>query len=290
MAGSTVAGTDAAAGAVEALFAFAAAHRRLFVLTGAGTSTASGIPGYRDADGRWTRAAPVMFQDFVRSEASRKRYWRRSLAGWPLIARARPNAAHRALARIEAMQRVTRIATQNVDGLHERAGSATIALHGKIDAVVCLDCAMRFSRSDIQRDLEAANPGFRDEGARASPDGDADVSDARDAGFVVPACAKCGGLLKPDVVFFGEGVPKPRVTDAREALERADAMLVVGSSLTVYSGYRLCEWAVALSKPIAAINIGRTRADPLLALKASEPCGPLLTALTARLAALEARP
>jgi len=285
LAGSTVAGTDAAAGAIDALLAFASAHPRLFVLTGAGTSTASGIPGYRDADGHWTRAAPVMFQDFVQSAASRKRYWRRSLAGWPLIARARPNAAHRALARIEAMQRVTRIATQNVDGLHERAGSATIALHGKIDAVVCLDCATRFSRADVQRDLEAANPDFRDESTRPSPDGDADVSDSRDSGFVVPACAKCGGLLKPDVVFFGEGVPKPRVTAAREALERADAMLVVGSSLTVYSGYRFCEWAAALSKPIAAINIGRTRADPLLALKAGARCGPLLTALAQRLAA-----
>jgi NAD-dependent SIR2 family protein deacetylase len=287
LAGSTVAGTDAAAGAIDALLAFASAHPRLFVLTGAGTSTASGIPGYRDADGQWTRAAPVMFQDFVRSEASRRRYWRRSLAGWPLIARARPNAAHRALARIESMQRVTRIATQNVDGLHERAGSATtIALHGKIDAVVCLDCATRFSRSDIQRELEAANPGFRETSvASAAPDGDADASDERDTGFVVPACAKCGGVLKPDVVFFGEGVPQPRVTDAREALERADAMLVVGSSLTVYSGYRFCEWAVALHKPIAAINIGRTRADPLLALKAGERCGPLLRALAQRLAA-----
>lgn len=286
MAASTVAGTDASSRAIDALLAFATAHPRLFVLTGAGTSTASGIPGYRDDDGRWTRAAPVMFQDFVRSEASRRRYWRRSLAGWPLIARARPNAAHRALARLESMRRVTRIATQNVDGLHERAGSpTTIALHGAIDAVVCLECAARFAREDIQRELEAANPGFRDAGANAAPDGDADVSDERDAAFVVPACGECGGVLKPDVVFFGEGVPKPRVTDAREALERADAMLVVGSSLAVYSGFRFCEWAAALQKPIAAINIGRTRADPLLALKASEPCAPLLGALAQRLAA-----
>jgi NAD-dependent SIR2 family protein deacetylase len=184
------------------------------------------------------------------------------------------------------MRRVTRIATQNVDGLHERAGSpTTIALHGAIDAVVCLECAARFAREDIQRELEAANPGFRDAGANAAPDGDADVSDERDAAFVVPACGECGGVLKPDVVFFGEGVPKPRVTDAREALERADAMLVVGSSLAVYSGFRFCEWAAALQKPIAAINIGRTRADPLLALKASEPCAPLLGALAQRLAA-----
>jgi NAD-dependent SIR2 family protein deacetylase len=228
-----------------------------------------------------------MFQDFIGSEASRRRYWRRSLVGWPLIARAQPNAAHRALARIEALQRVTRIATQNVDGLHERAGSATtIALHGRIDSVECLACATRFSRADIQRDLEAANPGFRDRSAASTaPDGDADADDECDADFVVPACRKCGGMLKPDVVFFGEGVPQTRVADAREALERADAMLVVGSSLTVYSGYRFCEWAAAMRKPIAAVNIGRTRADALLALKAGEPCGPLLSALAQRLAA-----
>ena len=226
-----------------------------------------------------------MFQDFARCAASRRRYWRRSMAGWPLLARARPNAAHRALAQVESMQRVTRIATQNVDGLHERAGSVTtIALHGTIDAVVCLDCATRFARCDIQRDIEAANPDFRAADARAAPDGDADVSDALD-GFIVPACARCGGILKPDVVFFGEGVPKPRVDAARAAMEHADAMLVVGSSLAVYSGYRFCEWAAALRKPIAAVNIGRTRADPLLALKVSEPCAPLLRAWAHRLAA-----
>jgi NAD-dependent SIR2 family protein deacetylase len=286
LAGSTVAGTDAGPAAVEALLAFATAHGRLFVLTGAGTSTASGIPGYRNADGQWMRAAPVMFQDFIRFEASRKRYWRRSLVGWPLIARARPNAAHRALARIESMQRVTRIATQNVDGLHERAGSATtIALHGSIDAVKCLGCTTRFSRADVQRDLEAANPDFREPSTNAAPDGDADANDEREAAFVVPTCAKCGGMLKPDVVFFGEGVPQPRVIEARDALERADAMLVVGSSLAVYSGYRFCEWAAAMRKPIAAINMGRTRADPLLALKVVEPCGPMLSAWAQRLAA-----
>jgi NAD-dependent SIR2 family protein deacetylase len=288
LAVSTVAGTEGAPGAIDALLAFATAHPRLFVLTGAGTSTASGIPGYRNADGQWTRAAPVMFHDFIGSEASRKRYWLRSMAGWPLVARARPNAAHRALARIEAMQRVTRIATQNVDGLHERAGSTTtIALHGRLDAVACLDCGTRFSRADIQRDLEAANPGFRDPtAAAAAPDGHVEAGDDRDAEFVVPACSNCGGLLKPDVVFFGEGVPQLRVTGAREALECADAMLVVGSSLAVYSGYRFCEWATAMRKPIAAINLGRTRADPLLAMKAVEPCGPLLDALAHRLVAM----
>jgi NAD-dependent SIR2 family protein deacetylase len=208
------------------------------------------------------------------------------MAGWPQVARALPNAAHLALARLETERRVTRIATQNVDGLHERAGSATtIALHGRIDAVVCLVCSTRFARAAIQHELEDSNPQGCPQLGSPAPDGDADVPDERDDPFVVPACARCGGMLKPDVVFFGEGVPKARVNDAREALERADALLIVGSSLTVYSGYRFCEWAAALRKPAAAINLGRTRADPLLALKASEPCGPLLTALAQRLAA-----
>ena len=254
------------------------------MLTGAGTSTASGIPVYRDADGRWMRPAPVMYQDFVRSPAVQRRYWRRSMAGWPRVARARPGAAHRALARLEAQQRVTRIVTQNVDGLHERAGSATaLALHGRIDAVVCLDCAARFARPDIQCVLEACNPRCRSVGATSAPDGDADIDDGADVAFAIPECTHCGGMLKPDVVFFGESVPKPRVADARDALERADAMLVVGSSLAAYSGFRFCEWAAALQKPLAAVNIGRTRADPLFALKVSEPCGPLLDALAQQL-------
>jgi len=254
------------------------------VLTGAGTSTESGIPGYRDADGRWMRAAPVLYQDFVRSVASRRRYWRRSMAGWPLLAAARPNAAHAALANLEMLRHVTRIATQNVDGLHERAGSATaIALHGSIHDVVCMDCGGRFSRGAVQQALEAANPDFRATAGSAQPDGDADIADDHGDAFTIPACTHCNGRLKPDVVFFGEGVPTDRVALARAALEGSDAMLVVGSSLAVYSGYRFCEWAAALQKPIAAINLGRTRADPLLALKANEPCGPALTALAQRL-------
>jgi NAD-dependent SIR2 family protein deacetylase len=266
-------------------------HPRLFVLTGAGTSTASGIPGYRDADGRWTRAAPVLYQDYVRSAAARRRYWRRSMVGWPLIAAARPNAAHVALASLEVLRHITRIATQNVDGLHERAGSATtIALHGSIKDVVCVDCGRRCSRAAVQQALEAANPDFRASASGAAPDGDADVADDPEDAFAVPACAHCDGVLKPDVVFFGESVPKDRVAAARAALEDSDAMLVVGSSLAVYSGYRFCEWAAALRKPIAAINLGRTRADPLLQLKVNESCGPALTELAKRLGAGRARP
>ena len=256
------------------------------MLTGAGTSTGSGIPGYRDANGQWMRAAPIFYQDFIGSAASRRRYWRRSMAGWPVMANARPNAAHTALACLETGRYVTQIATQNVDGLHERAGSATaIALHGTIHDVVCVECGARASRAAIQRELEAANQ-LRPLLAAAAPDGDADVvDDADDDGFIVPVCTDCRGMLKPDVVFFGESVPKDRVAAARAALDDADAMLVVGSSLAVYSGYRFCEWASAQRMPIAAVNLGRTRADPLLALKVNASCGPTLTALAQRLGA-----
>jgi len=233
------------------------------------------------------RSAPIFYKDFVGSAASRRRYWRRSMAGWPVMANARPNAAHTALARLEAGRYVTQIATQNVDGLHERAGSATaIALHGTIHDVVCVECGARSARAALQRELEAANGPGHPMLAAAAPDGDADiVDDAENDGFIVPACTSCAGMLKPDVVFFGESVPKARVAAARGALDEADAMLVVGSSLAVYSGYRFCEWASAQRKPIAAVNLGRTRADPLLALKVNAPCGPTLTTLAQRLSA-----
>ena len=269
--------------AADALHAFVAAHPSLFVLTGAGVSTASGIPGYRDAEGRWTRATPVLLQDFLRSEAARRRYWRRSMAGWPMLASARPNDAHRALARLEALGHVVQLVTQNVDGLHRQAGSKTaIELHGNIHHVACIDCGARVPRATIQHLLEASNPGHAGARVPAAPDGDADVAADDLPGFRIPACAACGGILKPDVVFFGEGVPAQRVAAARAALGQADAMLVVGSSLAVYSGFRFCEWAAHEHKPIAALNLGRTRADPLLALKVNAPCGPLLASLAQR--------
>ena len=266
------------------LHAFLQRHARLFVLSGAGVSTASGIPGYRDDEGRWTRRPPVTLQEFLRSPAARRRYWARSMLGWPIVARARPNAAHRALARLEAARGLARLVTQNVDGLHQRAGSAgVIELHGAVGRVVCLDCGAGHSREAVQEWLEADNAGFLDARATAAPDGDADVPLAAAAGFRVPACAHCGGMLKPDVVFFGESVPRDRVGTAMRALEQAEAMLVVGSSLMVYSGYRFCERAAALGKPIAAINRGRTRADHMFALKVEQPCAEALCAAVERL-------
>jgi NAD-dependent SIR2 family protein deacetylase len=271
-------GIDRPAGG--ALGDFVRAHPRLFVLSGAGVSTDSGIPGYRDAQGRWLRAPPVLLQEFLRSETVRRRYWARSMAGWPLVAGAHPNPAHRALARLEAAGSVRQLATQNVDGLHQQAGSTQIIeLHGNIGRVVCLDCRADHSRDSVQRLLEAANPWCVSRAATAAADGDADL--ARESGdrFCVPACTRCAGLLKPDVVFFGEGVPQPRLAAALQSLEQSDALLVVGSSLMVYSGYRFCVRAAELRLPIAALNLGRTRADHLLALKVEQPCAEALTAL-----------
>ena len=271
--------------ALDDLHDFVQRHPRLFVLSGAGISTDSGIPGYRDENGEWKRSPPITLQEFLGSLASRQRYWARSMIGWPVVAQAKPNDAHRALARLEAAGHVPTLVTQNVDGLHQRAGSSdVIELHGSIGAVTCLDCGTRHARSTIQQTLEADNPALLDVVAEPAADGDAHLEWHDLGGFRIPACPNCGGQLKPSVVFFGENVPRATVDDATRALEAADAMLVVGSSLMVYSGYRFCVWAQQMGKPIAAINLGRTRADPLLALKVAAPCAETLTALAARLA------
>jgi NAD-dependent SIR2 family protein deacetylase len=229
----------------------------------------------------------MTYQEFIGSESNRRRYWARAHIGWSRMSGARPNATHHWLAAHQ--DGLTGLITQNVDTLHELAGHRdVIDLHGRIDRVRCLDCGAVTGRVDIHQRLDALNPGWSAQDAAALPDGDVAL-EATD-GFVLADCDSCGGRLKPDVVFFGEGVPKDRVDKARAALEESDAMLVVGSSLAVYSGYRFCEWAAALRKPIAAINIGRTRADPLLALKANEPCGPALTDLAERLGGAPRRP
>jgi NAD-dependent SIR2 family protein deacetylase len=259
---------------------FIARHPRLFVLTGAGCSTESGIPDDRDANGDWKRAHPVMVQDFLTKELVRRRYWARSVVGWRRMSGARPNRAHEALANLERLGQVEQLVTQNVDGLHQAAGSRhVIDLHGRIDVVRCMTCERRVPRATVQEELVRRNPRFAHVDALAAPDGDADLDDVEFAAFDVPACDRCGGLLKPDVVFFGEGVPKERVGLTAAALERADAMLIVGSSLMVYSGYRLVQAMAQAGKPIAAINLGRTRADDLLTLKVTERCSDALSFL-----------
>jgi NAD-dependent SIR2 family protein deacetylase len=260
-----------------ALSEFIERYSRLFVLTGAGCSTDSGIPDYRDAEGGWKRAQPVTFQAFMGNAQTRQRYWARSLVGWQRLRRATPNDAHRALVRLERQGRVDLLVTQNVDRLHQAAGSVgVIDLHGRIDLVRCMACGHRLPRKDLQDELLLRNPAWAELDAREAPDGDADL-EARDfSGFDVLPCHHCGGLLKPDVVFFGESVPRDRVDTAMRRLQEADAMLVVGSSLMVYSGYRFARAAALAGKPIAAVNLGRTRADDLLALKVTQPCAAAL--------------
>jgi len=266
--------------AASALEKFIGRHAKLFVLTGAGCSTASGIPDYRDADGEWKRGRPIMLHDFVANERSRQRYWARALVGFRRMRSARPNDAHRALVALESESRITQLVTQNVDGLHQTAGHrGVIDLHGRINVVRCLACERRISRELVQAELVARNPYFASLDALEAPDGDAALDGIDFTPFEVPACETCGGLLKPDVVFFGERVPAERVQQAFAALEAADAMLVVGSSLMVYSGYRFAQAAALAGKPIAAVNLGTTRADDLLALKVSEPCADALSFL-----------
>ncbi|MQP74524.1 NAD-dependent protein deacetylase [Stenotrophomonas sp. MYb238] len=261
------------------LAAFVATHRRLLLLTGAGCSTDSGIPDYRDGDGQWKRTPPVDYRAFMADAAVRRRYWARSLVGWPRFGQARPNATHHALAALEAAGRVELLLTQNVDGLHQRAGSrGVIDLHGRLDEVRCMGCGERSAREALQQRLLDANPAWAALQAAQAPDGDADLEGDFSA-FVVPGCMACGGLLKPDVVFFGENVPRERVAAVHAHLQRADAVLVVGSSLMVYSGFRFVDAAAKAGLPVAAVNLGRTRADALLSLKVEQPCAQALAFL-----------
>ena len=259
---------------------FIAAHRRVFVLTGAGCSTASGIPDYRDEQGAWKRTPPVTYQAFVGDLATRQRYWARSLLGWPHIAAAQPNPAHRALSALEEQGRCELLLTQNVDGLHQTAGNTSVIdLHSRLDGVICLACAATSSRAELQQRLLQDNPDWIGLEAGTAPDGDADLDGKDFSLFQVPACERCDGVLKPDVVFFGETVPRARVERARAHLGRADAMLVVGSSLMVYSGLRFVHAATRLGVPVAAVSLGRTRADDLLQFRMAAPCGDALAFL-----------
>lgn len=259
------------------LAAFIETHAPLFVLTGAGCSTGSGIPDYRDDNGDWKHSKPVQFADFIASAHTRRRYWARSLSGWPTVERSRPNAAHAALAALERAGLVATICTQNVDALHQKAGStAVIDLHGRLDGVECLLCDARFSRARIQHKLLSLNPAYRAARASPAPDGDARLKSACED-FTVVGCDHCGGPLKPSVVFFGENVPAARVARATRSLERSNGILVVGSSLMVYSGFRFCRMAAQSAKPAAALNRGRTRADAMLQLKVSADCSEVLT-------------
>jgi NAD-dependent SIR2 family protein deacetylase len=272
----------------EELAAFLERHTRTLVLTGAGLSTASGIPDYRDRDGTRRGKQPIQGPEFRRSEAVQRRYWARSMVGWPVLAKAAPNGGHRALAALEASGRIGFILTQNVDGLHHQAGShAVLELHGNIHHVKCLGCEAQFPRAFVQTQLEDANPEVARSMAMPLPDGDAALDTDALTDFRLPRCVHCGGALAPDVVFFGDNVPPARTACALAQMEIADSLLVIGSSLMVYSGFRFCRMATQSGKPIAALNLGRTRADDLLHLKIDESSEHVLP-LVAQL--LDARP
>ncbi len=252
-------------------------HRKLFILTGAGCSTASGIPAYRDKQGQWQVNTPIQHHDFMQQHLVRQRYWYRSLLGWKFVGTAEPNAIHAALANWEHKGRVGLLVTQNVDCLHRRAGSqALVELHGRLDRVVCLGCGEYFQRSVIQEELHQMNPQIlaKLEVIHRSirPDGDVELGDVDYSRMEIPCCRYCSGVLMPDVVFFGGSVPKQRVQQCYDAIDNSDAVLALGSSLMVYSGFRFCKRAKELGKPLIIVNQGVTRADDIADLKVEADC------------------
>ena len=261
----------------DALGEFLGRVDALTVLTGAGISTASGIPDYRDEKGDWKAAAPIQYAEFAGSDLARRRYWARSYVGWLRFGQARPNAAHHSLAKLEAAGKIDTLITQNVDRLHSRAGSErVIDLHGDLSLVCCLDCGARTSRAAFQERIRERNPDWHARVFEYRPDGDAELAEASYADFTPPGCDACGGRMKPDVVMFGENVPGERVASAMAAVDRADALLVVGSSLMVYSGFRFARRAHESGKPIVIVNRGTTRADDLATLKVEADCAAAL--------------
>ena len=255
------------------------------VLTGAGISTPSGIPDYRDSEGVRRGRQPMMYQEFLAASESRRRYWARAMLGWPRVRQAQPNAAHEALASLQRQGLISDLITQNVDTLHDQAGSHdVIELHGSLHRVLCLDCGLRSERDAIQQLMELHNPYLAGVDAVQAPDGDTLLDPAFEARFQVPHCPHCAGeRMKPDVVFFGENVAQHTASRAMAAAENASGMLVVGSSLMAYSAFRLCRVISDRGKPLIAINLGKTRADDLLDLKIEASCEQLLPLLVLQL-------
>jgi NAD-dependent SIR2 family protein deacetylase len=256
-------------------------QRHFLVLTGAGISTSSGIPDYRDSDGVRRGRAPMMYQEFLATAHARRRYWARAMLGWPRVRVAQPNQAHRALATLQQRQRISGLITQNVDTLHDQAGSDdVIELHGSLHRVLCLDCQQRSERDVIQRVMEIENPYLAGVDAVQAPDGDTLLDPAFEERFRIPHCPHCNGQrLKPDVVFFGENVAPATAAKAMAAVAQAEGLLVVGSSLMAYSAFRLCKAMAEQGKPVIAINLGKTRGDELLQVKIEASCERLLPLL-----------
>jgi NAD-dependent SIR2 family protein deacetylase len=265
--------------------------KRTVALAGAGCSTESGIPDYRGESGRQSNRKPMQYKEFVGSPEGRARYWSRSAVGWPVFSAARPNPAHHALAALEHGGHLEGVITQNVDGLHQAAGSRRVVeLHGSLSRIRCLECGARQERAAFQNLLVSLNGAWlervrnaRSGTVESAPDGDADVPAEALSGFQTPGCHTCDGVLKPDVVFFGENVPKERAEEAWSLLDRADVLLVVGSSLTVFSGRRFVYGARKADKPVAIVNYGPTRADDLAAVKVEARLGVVLPRLAQEL-------
>ena len=252
-------------------------------LSGAGISTESGIPDYRGPTGAQRRHQPMTYQTFLRDDAARLRYWARSYLGWRAIVAARPNDGHRAVTELQRRGLLDGLITQNVDGLHQAAGARDVVeLHGGLDRTVCLSCGARESRAELDLRLRGCNAALDAVVAAVNPDGDAELADDQLAGFRMVDCVACGdGPLKPDVVFFGESVPVERVRQCYQLVDEARVLLVLGSSLTVLSGYRFARHAAAIGVPVAIVNHGTTRADGLASLKLDAPLGSVLPVLAA---------
>lgn len=278
---------------VELLYQFIDKSKRLMVVTGAGMSTESGIPDYRSPNGAYSSGfKPLTHQEFVRSIRARRRYWARSYAGWRRFKRAQPNAAHYALASLERIGRIHSMVTQNVDRLHHRAGSKPLELHGSVYEVACLDCGTSINRELFQEQVRDLNPKWaqaidsleveqpgsgKSFGMQQRPDGDIEIDEKFwEQDFDIPSCHQCGGVLKPDVVMFGDNVPQERAETAKEAARTCDSLLVVGSALMTMSAFRLARLAHEANAPIAAVSIGETRADSILSLKINARCGEIL--------------
>ena len=256
---------------VDSLSAILESHAPWVALTGAGISSASGIPTYRDHKGTWLGSQPIQHDEFISEPSKRQRYWSRSALGWPRVGAAQPNDSHTALVKLEQAGLLTGVITQNVDRLHQRAGSQrVIDLHGRLDQVKCLDCGHVTTREAIQNWIETHNTLPNTSALKLRPDGDADLPDHYVSDFCVPRCEQCGGVVMPEVVFFGGTVPRPTVDECYQMIDASKGMLVIGSSLSVYSGLRFCRYAVDQEKPLIILNQGQTRADDLCARKFSD--------------------
>ena len=256
---------------VDSLSAILESHAPWVALTGAGISSASGIPTYRDHTGTWLGSQPIQHDEFISEPVKRQRYWSRSALGWPRVGAAQPNASHTALVKLEQAGLLTGVITQNVDRLHQRAGSQrVIDLHGRLDQVKCLDCGHTTTREAIQNWIEAHNALPNTSALKLRPDGDADLRGRYVSDFCIPECQQCGGVVMPEVVFFGGTVPRPIVDECYQMIDASKGMLVIGSSLSVYSGLRFCRYAVEQGRPLIILHQGQTRADNFCTRKFSD--------------------